>query len=645
MANFSHLCVRCMQPLAEENTVCPLCGDDAATPNPTHALPLGTMLSERYMIGRLLKDGSDAVVYAGYDTVLKSAITVREFFPQTLCERAEDLSVRVIRGCEQTYADYMNKFLAHARVVARMRDLPASIPTYDIFQQNATAYTVSEQCEGVTFAQYLEEHGGRMSWEDVRPLFIPLLNSLTSLHQAGVWHLGLSPETLIVGNDGKLHIRDFAIPEARTADSELTAELASGYAAPEQYASGTDCTASADVYGMAAVVFRALVGSPPPDGETRPKTNVDLTVPAEVASEFPPHVASALFGALQPSAEKRLSSLTVLRDRLAEAPAVAALLEDEEEPVDSGVIVAEDEFENESSGMPFFVYIAVGVVACILIALFGFALGRITAPRTGDGSETGATTRPTGSIVITDKTDVVDPGSTGSVPNVVGQRYADLQGKYVENRAIKLAGYQYSNDVPAGTVIAQSPSSDEEVDVSLPVYVTVSAGPEAIALPNVAGWNRTDAVAYLEALGFVVQVDEVQFASVPFGQVAGSSPVSGTVVARGNVVRLRVSVKETTAPTTTTTAAPTTATTTTTKPTTTGATTATTTGGTTTTTTVGATTTTTAGATTTTTTTASATTTTTTAGATTTTTEAATTTTAAPTTAAPTTAAGAPATE
>ena len=60
MANFSHLCMRCMQPLAEGEALCPRCGDDVALANPAHALPLGTLLSERYMVGRLLKDSGDA---------------------------------------------------------------------------------------------------------------------------------------------------------------------------------------------------------------------------------------------------------------------------------------------------------------------------------------------------------------------------------------------------------------------------------------------------------------------------------------------------------------------------------------------------------------------------------------------------------
>jgi len=582
MANFSHLCMRCMQPLAEGETLCPRCGDDAAAANPAHALPLGTLLSERYMVGRLLKDSGDAATYVGYDTVLKAPITLREFLPQTLCEREESLALRPIMGCERAFADYMNKFLAHARVVARMRDLPANIPMYDIFRENETAYTVSEVCEGVTLTEYLAGRGGRMTWDEARPLFIPLMNSLESLHRAGVLHLGIAPDVLIVGRDDKLHISDFALAEARTVGGDLTAELTPGYAAPEQYVSGVDCSTATDVYGVAAVIFHALVGSPPPDGETRPKNNADLTVPSEVASEFPPHVASALFGALQPSLDARLSSIAVLRDRLAEAPAVAALLIDE--PDEEGAVVdEEEEYEDEPTGAPIALYIVIGVIACILLALLGFALGRITAPKPTESEETAATTKPSGVFVYTEEDDIPETGELASVVNLVGQDYYTLRGTEKGGRLVKLGGYVFSNQ-PVGTVIDQSPRADEEADVSKPIYVMVSAGTETPGVPNVVGWKAEHAEEYLKAIGYRVTIMNVKVNTVEEGCVVSADPPTGTPLVRGSSIMLRVN---STAENTTTTTGSTTTTTSGTTTTTTRPTTTTTTGSTTTTTTTG----------------------------------------------------------
>ena len=563
------------------------------------------------MVGRLLKESGDAATYMGYDTVLKAPITLREFLPQTLCEREDTLALRPIVGCEQTFADYMNKFLAHARVVARMRDLPANIPMYDIFRENETAYTVSEVCDGISFSSYLALHGGRITWDEARPLFIPFMNSLEALHRAGVLHLGLNPDVLIVGRDDKLHISDFAIPEARVIDSDLTVELSAGYAAPEQYVSGTTCSTATDVYGLAAIIFHALVGSPPPDGETRPKNNADLTVPADVASEFPPHVASALFGALQPLADTRLTSIALLRDRLAEAPAVAALLVDEpEDDVTDGE--EEMEYEEEPAGAPVALYIVIGVIACILLALLGFALGRITAPADTDADQTSTTTKPSGIFVYTEEEDIPQSDEKAPVKNLVGQDYYTLRGTEQDGRLVKLGGYQFST-APVGTVIAQSPAADEEASVSAPIYVMVSAGTETPGVPNVLGWKAEHAQEYLKAIGYEVVLKNQINNTAEEGCVWSIDPLAGTPLVRGSKITLRVNLPETTTTTdssmTTTTTNGTTTTTTTggssTATTTTNGTTTTTTGGssTTTTTTNGATTTTTTGSSTTTTTT------------------------------------------
>lgn len=73
----------------------------------------------------------------------------------------------------------------HARALARMRDLPALVLLYDIFEQNNTSYTVSEYSEGITLETRLQQAGGHLRWEEVRPLFMPLMGTLISLHAAG----------------------------------------------------------------------------------------------------------------------------------------------------------------------------------------------------------------------------------------------------------------------------------------------------------------------------------------------------------------------------------------------------------------------------------------------------------------------------
>ena len=124
------------------------------------------------------------------------------------------------------------------------------------------------------------------------------MSSVRELHENGIIHRGLSPETMLVGKDGKMRLIGFCTADARTAHSSLTAQLFPGFAAIEQYGSVGKQGTWTDVYGFAAVLYRTLVGSPPPEATYRLE-NDDLSIPNKVAEELPENVIDALCCALQ----------------------------------------------------------------------------------------------------------------------------------------------------------------------------------------------------------------------------------------------------------------------------------------------------------------------------------------------------------
>lgn len=126
----------CMNPLPEGRAECGICGYPANGENPSLYLPVGTVLSERYLVGRVLEVGGDGAVYIGYDKVLKSAILIREFLPDTLCGRAENgTSVAVIGGCENTFRDYRERFRTHARALAPSAGASVPDPSLRYFRR------------------------------------------------------------------------------------------------------------------------------------------------------------------------------------------------------------------------------------------------------------------------------------------------------------------------------------------------------------------------------------------------------------------------------------------------------------------------------------------------------------------------------
>ena len=117
------LCMGCMNPLPEGRGECGICGYPANGKNEPLYLSAGTVLSERYLVGKLLEQTGDAAVYIGFDRVLKAPIIIREFLPDTLADRAPSGELHIISGCEKTFRDYYEKFRSHARALARMREL------------------------------------------------------------------------------------------------------------------------------------------------------------------------------------------------------------------------------------------------------------------------------------------------------------------------------------------------------------------------------------------------------------------------------------------------------------------------------------------------------------------------------------------
>ena len=549
----------CMNPLPEGRAECGICGYPANGENPSLYLPVGTVLSERYLVGRVLEVGGDGAVYIGYDKVLKSAILIREFLPDTLCGRAENgTSVAVIGGCENTFRDYRERFRTHARALARLRELPSLIPLYDIFDENGTAYTVGEHCEGLSLEERLGQLGGRMSWDEARPLFMPLMSTLIAMHSAGICHYGLSPSNLVLAADGRLHMRGFSIQEARSASTDLKPRMIPGYSAPEQYGAGGEMGAWTDVYGLAAVIFRALTGNPPPEALSRVKQSSDLLVPADVAQTLPDHVAVALYNALQVRPDARTRTMKEFRDKLAEAPAISAMRRPEEDPSATAPVreperpsakeaTREEEPEEppKSNRGKYAVLIVLSafivlllVAGVVIVTMFPDVVGL------GGGDSDPDTSNPSVTTTTTVPSVYVPAAPQYAVEDLIGQNYFDIKDQTFQgNMKIKLK-YQVFSDEAPGTIVDQTPSPEQSADEGSAIEVVISAGPETLTVPDVSGWEAEHARLYLEALGFRVESVTLAAAEVERGLVQDTTPAQGASLNVGETITLRVSDKE-----------------------------------------------------------------------------------------------------
>jgi serine/threonine-protein kinase len=126
------------------------------------------------------------------------------------------------------------------------------------------------------------------------------------------------------------------------------------------------------------------------------------------------------------------------------------------------------------------------------------------------------------------------------VPNLTGTSQAEAAARLRPlHLHLQVTGTRYDARAPAGTVIAQLPAAVRLKEGGT-VAVTISGGPQPVAVPDVQALTATDASALLQRLGLKVAVSRHSSMTVPSGSVISSTPNGGSLLP-GQTVHLVVS--------------------------------------------------------------------------------------------------------
>ena len=239
--------------------------------NYRNSLPLGSMLLE-YRLESILGAGGFGMTYLAHDTNIEKKVAIKEYLPVELAVRALDGSIVPINtGTEYNYKWGLDRFLQEARLLAKFVH-PNIVAVSRYFEANGTAYMVMNYESGMSLNQLL-----RRIPQPEEPLLIrilmPLLDGLEAVHAAGFLHRDIKPSNIFIRDTGAPLLIDFG--SARLAIGGITRTMTSiltpGYAPLEQYSKDGNQGPWTDIYSLAAVMYRAVVGDNPPDVVTRLK--------------------------------------------------------------------------------------------------------------------------------------------------------------------------------------------------------------------------------------------------------------------------------------------------------------------------------------------------------------------------------------
>jgi eukaryotic-like serine/threonine-protein kinase len=130
-----------------------------------------------------------------------------------------------------------------------------------------------------------------------------------------------------------------------------------------------------------------------------------------------------------------------------------------------------------------------------------------------------------------------------AIPEVAGRPQAEVENELRgAGFVLAEAKQEFSDTVPAGTVLAIEPGTGTEVPPESTVTLTVSKGRAPVEIPDVSQRSFDEAKATLEGLGFTVTRAEDAFSdSVPANAVIGTAPEIGETVPYGSSVAITVS--------------------------------------------------------------------------------------------------------
>ncbi len=282
---------------------------------PYRSLRHGEMLNW-YRIERVLGRGGFGVIYLATDTNLDHLVAIKEY--RVLAPAGSSETRLLTEERSSSARQGMQRFIDEARNLVRFKHMNI-VRVMSVFELNDSAYIVMEYEEGDDLRQHLTNPGA-ITEQALKSLFVPIIEGLTHVHNAGFIHRDIKPTNILVRSDGSPVLLDFgsARNPGPLSSGTLTALVSAGYAPLEQYSGGSEQQQGpwTDIYALGAVLYYAVTGAEPLDSAKRGTAILnggkDPLIPARLLAQdrYTPAFLDAIDWALQFRISDRPQSLS-----------------------------------------------------------------------------------------------------------------------------------------------------------------------------------------------------------------------------------------------------------------------------------------------------------------------------------------------
>ncbi|WP_413451677.1 Stk1 family PASTA domain-containing Ser/Thr kinase [Georgenia sp. 1P01AC] len=501
------------------------------------------VLAGRYEVRELIGRGGMAEVYIGYDNRLSRTV-----------------AIKVLRSDLARDPTFQARFRREAQSAASLNH-PAIVSVYDTGEDDVLTpsgnrahvpYIVMEYVEGHTVRSLLTD-GSAVPIDEASEIVIGVLSALAYSHREGIVHRDIKPGNVMLTPTGQVKVMDFGIARAM-ADSAATMTQTHAvvgtaqYLSPEQ-ARGEVVDARSDIYSTGCLLYELLTGQPPFSGDSAVAVAYQHVrevpkPPSQVASDIPEALDRIVLKALAKDREDRYPDAAAMRSDLeaalrggaVSAPATstwAAAAAAASQPttvmgatpgatqaMPTRTAVAAEEDEEPKKRSPWWVWLLV------LVGLLA-AAGVVWLLLTGDREE-----EPTEPVTVT-------------VPELEGMDQTEARQTIEEEGLVFAIGDPESSDeIEPGLFVSSDPAVGTTVEEGETVTVRFSAGPEAVAMPDVTGLSQRQAQDQLseQELGISVRITyrPIDDPGYEADRVARTEPEAGVPIEPGAEVVLHI---------------------------------------------------------------------------------------------------------
>jgi serine/threonine protein kinase len=217
-----------------------------------------------------------------------------------------------IKVIDQASDELLARFRIEASVCAQIGH-PGVVDVFDADQDPVTksAYIAMELLEGCTLRKLMDD--AKSTPEQVLGHLMSALEPLAAAHAKGFVHRDLKPENLFVlaKPEGGVRVKllDFGIVASQAQTRLTRVGMAMGtphYMSPEQAMSARDVSSASDVWAMGVMLYEAIRGDVPFDGETSHAVIVQaLTIPHMPLEHVVPGCDTAIARLIDQCLEKK----------------------------------------------------------------------------------------------------------------------------------------------------------------------------------------------------------------------------------------------------------------------------------------------------------------------------------------------------